>query len=695
MSDSLSHAVDESSRDEMQKRPLITSTKKESKHQKSSTKVTFLDFLVLFADIVKQAKEHRECRARAGPRDESGGPTLSRETERLPGLSTGTHSSVGRRPPAVVDESADMGHRTLLLILCGLTLATVKLVTAQNVTGTNPAAIKVNERFRRLIPYMTFYFAQQNYGNRPQYQEVAPVTSNKLSAVPQYQGNLVVPTTYLLRYTSRPALAPRPFSPSNRYPDSPTAQAYQAQPVKELPTAQAYQAQPVKESPTAQTYQPPQNYKIQQIKELPPAQIYQPTHTYQTHPIKDLPPVQAYQQSQTYQTQPIKDYTGQQPTPQIKYDTDRATTIMQILNILQAIRRLPTTVTPNNREQTTAQLVDILRQTSQLPTSTVASLAKILSRLPQYKAYQSVDTPISSSPNPIYTNANPTIIRIYPKNYVGKVVQVSTPVPNQVTSLDYEAYDDPSPPEPTPKILVSPLTPIPKPALPQVSTLAPVPSLAQNVNDLQNYDYSSEVIDTPESKPSTKGKLASKKPQAVTDSVDGVQTYGYATKQPQSNYYHGQTTTQIFPDPTTEGGTPGRPGIDYPTYSRIPETSFTCKNQRYKGFFGDPETSCQVWHYCDLNGGQASFLCPNGTMFSQVGLTCDWWFNVKCSSTPQLYVLNERLYKYILPVAPSFPEDFAGPLVDQYLTLKFNELENKKNAKNSNKTETATPSKEQ
>ena len=101
----------------------------------------------------------------------------------------------------------------------------------------------------------------------------------------------------------------------------------------------------------------------------------------------------------------------------------------------------------------------------------------------------------------------------------------------------------------------------------------------------------------------------------------------------------------------------------------------------------------QVWHYCDLNGGQASFLCPNGTIFSQVGLTCDWWFNVRCSSTPQLYVLNERLYKYILPVAPSFPEDFSGPIVDQYLALKFRELENKKkNKENSNKTEPAIPS---
>ena len=85
----------------------------------------------------------------------------------------------------------------------------------------------------------------------------------------------------------------------------------------------------------------------------------------------------------------------------------------------------------------------------------------------------------------------------------------------------------------------------------------------------------------------------------------------------------------------------------------------------------------QVWHYCDLNGGKASFLCPNGTIFSQIALTCDWWFNVKCESTTQLYVLNERLYKYILPIMPKFPEDFTGPEVDRYLEFKFKEMEEK------------------
>lgn len=48
-------------------------------------------------------------------------------------------------------------------------------------------------------------------------------------------------------------------------------------------------------------------------------------------------------------------------------------------------------------------------------------------------------------------------------------------------------------------------------------------------------------------------------------------------------------------------------------------------------------------------------------------MTCDWWFNVKCSTTAQLYVLNERLYKYILPLSPKFPEDYSGPLVDKYV----------------------------
>jgi hypothetical protein len=62
------------------------------------------------------------------------------------------------------------------------------------------------------------------------------------------------------------------------------------------------------------------------------------------------------------------------------------------------------------------------------------------------------------------------------------------------------------------------------------------------------------------------------------------------------------------PDPIDEydssyEGNQGRPGVDYPILSVIPKTSFDCKTQRYKGFFGDPETHCQViniilYKYC-------------------------------------------------------------------------------------------------
>lgn len=42
------------------------------------------------------------------------------------------------------------------------------------------------------------------------------------------------------------------------------------------------------------------------------------------------------------------------------------------------------------------------------------------------------------------------------------------------------------------------------------------------------------------------------------------------------------------------GATRGKPNVDYPAYATIPETKFNCKDQRYKGFFGDPATGCQV-----------------------------------------------------------------------------------------------------
>jgi hypothetical protein len=440
---------------------------------------------------------------------------------------------------------------------------------------------------------MTFYFAQQNYGNRPVYQEynVLPVSNNKLSAVPQYQGNLVVPNTYLLRYTPK---------------------------------------QPPLQSPVAYNTVPHQVTNVR-IKQLTPRPFSPSSYGNNINNPQNNNRYPDALPSQTYQSQPTDDYVSPNVQSLNSYDSARPLTVSQILSILQAIRKLPQTVTPNNRQQTTAQLINILQETNQLPTSTINSLAKLFNQIPRYnKVYQSLGlsgtqstqaAPIYESPKyviPANTN-NPATTKSFIQpyannNYESEAHQISTPINDQVQNIDdYDIYDDePKVQQPlADQIVARPLSPVPKQtSLPQISTVTPVPSLAQNINDLQNYDYSSEILDNldndrnkkPLSQVPSNDNYPVKKPQTstsipyVSQNTDELQTYGYAAKlpQPQNNYYRGRTTTQIFPAPNTEGGTPGYPGVDYPTYSSIPETSFTCKNQRYKGFFGDPETSCQV-----------------------------------------------------------------------------------------------------
>ena len=92
---------------------------------------------------------------------------------------------------------------------------------------------------------------------------------------------------------------------------------------------------------------------------------------------------------------------------------------------------------------------------------------------------------------------------------------------------------------------------------------------------------------------------------------------------------------------------PGEPGEDYPIYSEVPETSFTCDGQVEGGYYSDPEAECQAFHIC--GGGAAgslikySFLCPNGSLFNQEYFVCDWWFNVDCSQAENFYFLNDEI----------------------------------------------------
>ena len=66
-----------------------------------------------------------------------------------------------------------------------------------------------------------------------------------------------------------------------------------------------------------------------------------------------------------------------------------------------------------------------------------------------------------------------------------------------------------------------------------------------------------------------------------------------------------------------------------------------------QGYYADPEAECQAFHVCgaDGRGGltKYSFLCPNGTIFNQNYLICDWWFNFDCSEAEGLYSINDDI----------------------------------------------------
>merc|ERR1712133_136259 len=96
-----------------------------------------------------------------------------------------------------------------------------------------------------------------------------------------------------------------------------------------------------------------------------------------------------------------------------------------------------------------------------------------------------------------------------------------------------------------------------------------------------------------------------------------------------------------------QGSIPGVPGEDYPIYSEVPESGFSCDGQIDGGYYADPEAECQAFHICTADGAgglaKYSFLCPNGTLFNQNYFICDWWFNFDCATAEDLYSLNDEI----------------------------------------------------
>merc|ERR1712203_1286643 len=113
---------------------------------------------------------------------------------------------------------------------------------------------------------------------------------------------------------------------------------------------------------------------------------------------------------------------------------------------------------------------------------------------------------------------------------------------------------------------------------------------------------------------------------------------------------------------------PGVPGEDYPIYSEVPESGFSCEGQVDGGYYADPEAECQAFHICTADGAgglaKYSFLCPNGTLFNQNYFICDWWFNFDSSTAEELYSLSDEIAAErdaLAGAGADAPGDYAAP----------------------------------
>ncbi|KAK4321151.1 hypothetical protein Pmani_008026 [Petrolisthes manimaculis] len=72
------------------------------------------------------------------------------------------------------------------------------------------------------------------------------------------------------------------------------------------------------------------------------------------------------------------------------------------------------------------------------------------------------------------------------------------------------------------------------------------------------------------------------------------------------------------------------PPADMPSLREIPHTiDFSCGDKEV-GYYADVVYDCQVYHVCLEDRQRVTFLCPNGTIFNEHILACDWWFDVQC-----------------------------------------------------------------
>ncbi|OXU29184.1 hypothetical protein TSAR_011281, partial [Trichomalopsis sarcophagae] len=564
----------------------------------------------------------------------------------------------------------------------------------EDLDTANLSEAEIRERYRRLIPYMTYYVLN-NYLQQPQQKPVAaPVSPHPRPAAKQ-RYNLQPPQRPMIPENER-------FVPSVQY--NPKEIGSEREVDYFVPVR--YNNRPKEQTTPQQILPAYEDYGAVRTFRPPPMTITVPETHYRTSPRPStsfapqklkLSPLAKFQQPQ----QPPLDYslynqaaaeefesvrfTTPRPQPALRYPPQQPVaprptvlepvplqahvSLSNVLKSLQLTNQLPEVLSKDNIDSSIKTLVEILN---------ILNLGK---KQQNYApAYQK---PVYTKPKVITeSNYQATQLSVTPHNELVQINPASayinhikSQMPAPIPAAPLPHHEDPIEVKPL-RQYIQPQTEAPAPPRPPVNDKI----IEYYVPIVQDIDVEKPTYNPVKEHNTEQSTVGDYRVDEHRDEILEDERFSLPvnTEAP---------TQGVAPPSLKYGATRGKPHIDYPAYTDIPETNFNCKQQRYKGFFGDPETGCQVWHYCDLNGGKSSFLCPNGTIFSQVALTCDWWFNVKCESTTQLYVLNERLYKYILPVVPKFPEDFSGPEVDKYLELKFREMEAKMKEKKKKKAE--------
>lgn len=427
-----------------------------------------------------------------------------------------------------------------IIICCGHTNGHLER-NATNPVG-DESHLPNKERFRRLIPYMTFYL-DHGYNTQSQYITQAPQDFQAVQAVhnnlqppqpyyvPQYQQQKVqlVPLGYLVGggYRRTPVYS-RPSQPdylqaayTPQHPSDLTrmiTQNYHSM-VKEVndQTKDQRPAQYTTKLEYAnQNQHQNQAYKTTQTQTkayFQPRHRFQPNHSRQPYSVKN------YQPSYT----PFKDESYVQLHS--NYDVNNYDTVSKVKNY-----------EPSPNFMTIAKSQEIkypLEENSvpepvqvPIPESTPASISQLQSNyeqsLPTVTSNRQLQSDYEQSVPTVATEEQNNLLHILSSYHLSKVL------PDKVTPSNI-GYS--------------------------IRTLSNILKLLE--------------------------KAKAQTSEEIVPAHGGDEDYSNGVGQSFSPYQ-------------TEGSTPGRAGVDYPAYAEIPETEFTCKSQRYKGFFADPDTNCQV-----------------------------------------------------------------------------------------------------